>query len=281
MKNCPNTTKGFATVCFPTRIQSTAVRSLYINKLKVTQGLVSHRVVNSKLNQIHSLALPTKITPSVMLEERLGKLHKTCSSRGMFAEPKPESHFGIDSEQNSQHQAWVPVYINPKHGTYELCGNVSAAGPAHIWTILAIFCNKAEQFLGDKSPFSGKESLLALGRIPCSFLFPLHPSYQHCSFNSLIKATCIYNKIAWMIPNQQTLSSGCDPLNSRGDVLSLHWQLRDSKGKGHPQGLCKSLRFRGAKVSLKAICGRRRCNCLWGGLHLSLFPFCKATKKMV
>jgi len=89
MINCPNIMKWFATVCFPTGTQSTALRPLYINKGKVTPGLVSHRVVNSKFNQTPSLALSTKIPPSAMLEESFGKLHKTCSSRGMFAEPKP------------------------------------------------------------------------------------------------------------------------------------------------------------------------------------------------
>lgn len=90
--------KGFAIVCFHTGTQSTALRPLYASKAKVKPGLVSHRVVNSKLNQTHSLALPTKIPPSVMLEECLGKLRKTCSSRAIFAEPKPESHFRTDAE---------------------------------------------------------------------------------------------------------------------------------------------------------------------------------------
>lgn len=120
MINCANKMKGFATVCSPPRIQSTAVRPLHINKAKVTPGLISHRVVNSKLNQTHSLALPTKIPPSVILEECLGKPHKTCSSRGMFAEPKPEGHFATDTEPKSQNRAWVPTYINPKNGTWDL-----------------------------------------------------------------------------------------------------------------------------------------------------------------
>lgn len=54
----------------------TAWRPLLVKKVKLTKGLNSHRVVKVKFNQTHSLALPTKIPPSVIVEEFLGKLHK-------------------------------------------------------------------------------------------------------------------------------------------------------------------------------------------------------------
>jgi len=77
--SCPNSMKKFATVCFPTGIQSTSLRPLLVKKVKLTKGLISHRVVKVKFNQTYSLALPTKIPPSVIFEECLGKLHKIRS----------------------------------------------------------------------------------------------------------------------------------------------------------------------------------------------------------
>jgi len=98
-----------------------------------------------------------------------------------------------------------------------------------------------------------KDLFWQLGRIPRSLLCPLHPAYLSHGSSSLTKATCACNKIAWVIQNQQTLSSGSDPLNSNGSVLSLLWQTRDSKDKGHCRGPSKSQWFRGAEVSLKAM----------------------------
>lgn len=60
------------------------------------------------------MALLTKIPPSVMLEEHLGKLHKTRSSRGLFAEPKPESHFGTDTEQKVTASGMSPTVYKPQ-----------------------------------------------------------------------------------------------------------------------------------------------------------------------
>lgn len=50
---------------------------------------------------------------------------------------------------------------------------------------------------------------------------------------------------------------------------------------GSPLEMALELMVQGGQKCLEAMHTRRTCYCLWGGLQLSLFPSCKATKKMV
>lgn len=70
-------------------------------------------------------------------------------------------------------------------------------------------------------------------------------------------------------------------MNSSRAVVSVP-AAQGQQRQGSPTEIAQeSVGGAGGQKCLEAMHMRRTCSCLWGGLHLSLFPSCKAAEKMV